>query len=149
MTSCLIRNPVPPRVQPQLRTQQSHIAEPWVMTVSIAGSSQVSWIAQTVMSLLVESGHVRFVNVLPDRAFHVPTFTVPRCTVWWYRVLSCRCGSAMGQWQGLVPALGPGVRSLGPSPESLVSSAAKRFDTTSGDVDVSLATFAVLRLSPG
>jgi hypothetical protein len=27
----------------------------------------------------------------------------------WYRVLSCR-GSAMG-WQGLVPALGPGVRS--------------------------------------
>jgi hypothetical protein len=45
-----------------------YIAEPWVMTVSIAGSSQVSWIAQTVMSLLVESRHVRFVNVLPDRA---------------------------------------------------------------------------------
>jgi hypothetical protein len=53
----------------------------------------------------------------------------------------------MGQWQGLVPALGPDR--CGPSPESLVSSAAKRFDTTSGDVDVSLATFAVLRLSPG
>jgi hypothetical protein len=54
----------------------------------------------------------------------------------------------MGQWQGLVPALGPGAIVVVPSPESLVSSAA-RFDTTSGDVDVSLATFAVLRLSPG
>jgi hypothetical protein len=59
---------------------------------------------------------------------------------------SCRCGSAMGQWQGLVPALGPGVRSLVvPVP---IAVPAKRFDTTSGDVDVSLATFAV-RLSPG
>jgi hypothetical protein len=38
-----------------------------------------------------------------------------------------------------------GAIACGPSPESLVSSAAKRFDTTSGDV--SLATFAVLRLS--
>jgi hypothetical protein len=64
----------------------------------------------------------------------------------WYRVL-LSVWVCDGQWQGLVPALGPGVHRSGPSPESL--SAAKRFDTTSGDVDVSLATFAVLRLSPG
>jgi hypothetical protein len=121
--------------------------------VSIAGSSQVSWIAQTVMSLLVRVSSRPQVcerAALSDRARSTSQRLLYRgVRSEWYRVLSCRCGSAMGQWQGLVPAGTWGAIACGPSPESLVSSAAKRFDTTSGDVDVSLATFAVLRLSPG
>jgi hypothetical protein len=83
---------------------------------------------------------------------HFQTAHVPRPNVYCTAVSGLVQGtavgvSAMGQWQGLVPALGPCDR-CGPSPESLVSSAAKRFDTTSGDVDVS-GHFAVLLALPG
>jgi hypothetical protein len=67
------------------------------------------------MSLLVSQAHVhRFVNVsaLSDRARSTSQRLLYRgVRSEGYRVLSCR-GSAMGQWQGLVPALGPGVRSV-------------------------------------
>jgi hypothetical protein len=99
---------------------------------------------------LVSQAHVhRFVNVLlhSDRARSTSQRLLYRgVRSEGYRVLSCRVGlrwdsgtsTCSGTW---------GAIACGPSPESLVSSAAKRFDTTSGDVDVS--TFAVLRLSPG
>jgi hypothetical protein len=59
--------------------QSLHKLNPGVMTVCLAGSSHVSWIAQTVMSLLVRVAHVhRFVNVL----LHFQTAHVPRPNVY-------------------------------------------------------------------
>jgi hypothetical protein len=58
----------------------------------------------------------------------------------------CRCGSAMGQWQGLVPALGPGV--IAWSQSRIWCRAPRSGLTLLAAMDV-LATFAVLRLSPG
>jgi hypothetical protein len=83
---------------------------------------------------------------------HFQTAHVPRPNVylyrgvrseWWVQAVRWVCDGTVA---GLVPALGPGVRSLVvPVPNRV--SAAKRFDTTSGDVDVSLATFAVALVS--
>jgi hypothetical protein len=87
--------------------------------------------------------------VLLLQTAHVPRPNVYCTAVYGLRVQGTELSVGLRQWQGLVPALGPGVIVCGPSPESLVSSAAKRFDTTSGDVDVSLATFFRRVASPG
>jgi hypothetical protein len=87
---------------------------------------------------------------------HFQTAHVPRPNVYCTAVYGLRVqGTELSVWvcDGTVAGTSTcsgtwGAIACGPSPESLVSSAAKRFDTTSGDVDVSLATFAVLR-SPG
>jgi hypothetical protein len=56
----------------------SHIAEPWSHDGVYAGSSQVSWIAQTVMSFVSQAHVHRFVNVL----LHFQTAHVPRPNVY-------------------------------------------------------------------
>jgi hypothetical protein len=75
---------------------------------------------------------------------HVPRPNVYCTAVWsgWYGPVGLRWDSG----RGLGTALGPGLRAV--VSQNRWCRAPRLFDTTSGDVDVSLATFAVLRLSP-